>query len=338
MRAWKWMAAWVLFLSLIIYGVFAIVFAAAEAPEVRSPWWISYKCKVMSVASPQGRRIDDIANDRRRVHRESVSIFLGDPDGIQFHWKRCIVGEYYTGFVDMDTFLTVKDMEDADRWMPSMRLLAHVRPLFTRQDFYREIFNGCGHFTNVVHKHISAKSNFPTNLIIFEPPEVDVPFKERALHAYTDPRLVSCFKLASSNSIGLLPRLGAFSRLARAQHGDSGGATGLSDCLGRLIRSYPGVIERLPNEIYANGGQGGGKERRDSYPKPPQGHLLLGLQVLASGLFAIMGCYLLLKAREQIGASSTLTGLSYFLGGLLSLALCGFFMVIVNIILFRPMF
>ncbi|MEX0956962.1 MAG: hypothetical protein WDZ83_17325 [Rhizobiaceae bacterium] len=133
----------------------------------------------------------------------------------------------------------------------------------------------------------------------------------------------------------------------RRKEGPSGGslvASAVERCLGGFcgfVQHSFGVVGRdfsrgqsFRDQIDASASEYSGKPRRNGYPKPPQGHFLLGMQVLAGGLFAIMGCYLLLEAREQVGSRSTFAGLGYFLGGLLSLALCVFFVVVINIILF----
>ncbi|MFC3643111.1 hypothetical protein [Aquibium oceanicum] len=113
-----------------------------------------------------------------------------------------------------------------------------------------------------------------------------------------------------------------------------GGGSSLNRHVLGGVSSPPRVVQSAYDGNEGRSGQPDRHRSRDEHPQPPQGHFLLGLQIFAGFVFAVVGCYLFIEASDESVPRSEAARLNYIVAGSLSLALSVFLIALINFVLF----
>lgn len=291
MRAWKWLVAPAVVMStLFIYGVFAVVFGAAEANEItcNSPV-LGNEREIMFVARPQGGGENDVTHYWGRFLQEIEPVFPSQPNCLQLGGPIVLmVHGHHAGLVDMDAFLAVQDMEYVHRSPPPGRDLGNIRPLLAGQHMQREILDRRGHFSDVVHEDISVQPNLSIDFIVLEHTGVFAASNERAFYFHAYPRLVTYLKLPRSKAIGF----------TSSEHGIHGrlnlripDAAGFNDCVVGGLDSASSGREGFTNIVDTDTSNKNRGSRYQHHQESPKSHILLSIQVLAGIGLLLAGLY-----------------------------------------------
>jgi len=93
-----------------------------------------------------------------------------------------------------------------------------------------------------------------------------------------------------------------------------------------LQHGGPSGVEGFANVVDADSGNENGSASRDEHPKSPQGHILLGTQILIGGLVGLIGCYLINYTLGEGRPRDADTGVGYALLGF-ALVFLGAFLI-----------